>query len=466
MKKNLGLLFILIALIASAYFSEELGEENRIAQLQIKERLYDPVKFGELQGLKTPAGKILRGRDDYYTSKEYKLADRSLVEFVFQILGGIKAKRFLTPDEIAGKERSVFIPNEKLKFTILFEKGTLTYVLGKKLDFDRSFYMEIHNSLTGKKTMAIAYDVTPDEAPKSESEFHRSSEKYDRLLTLLSLPEDYFYDRRIFKRFSLEKVMADWRSVSIHNVYNRSFSIDVAGFTTRPPIVPGLEYDINSFKNYLEKLIQMKADRLILKWERSKLAGPLGSISITKKSGKKINLELFNFYKGIEGRYAISSESDDLFELSKDETLPFFSGHQIFWNKVALPFKYRNMPRLPFKLTLGSDTYAMIAHFRGEQKFQILDNDKLDPKQKIFRTLFTFLSATADMASVLNHTADENELIKKSFLTLEINGDYYHFSEIGSDLLIINSSKSFKVRFTGASGKLPRNAAELFYAKE
>ncbi|MCK5883876.1 MAG: hypothetical protein KAG61_09320 [Bacteriovoracaceae bacterium] len=466
MRNNLGLLTVLIALIATAYFTEELGEQNKRDQLKIKERLYDPETFGELQGLQTPAGKILRGRNDYYTAKEYKLVDRSLIEFVFDILGGIKAKRFLTPDDIAGKERSSFIPDESLKFTFLFEKGTLTYVMGSKLEFDRSFYMEIHNSLTGEKTMVVAYDITADETPHLKEIFHRSSEKFNRLLALLALPENYFYDRHILKKFTMEKVMADWTKVSISNIRNRSFSIKISDFSTNPGIVPGLEYNRHSFKVFLQKLIEIKAKNIILKWDREKLSGPLASIKITKKSGKKIAFELFNSYQGEEGYYITSSDSDDLYRLDRDAVKPFFGGHQVFWKKIALSSEILNAPRFPFKLTVGKESFNMMGYFRGKRKVQILDNQKLDPKQKVFRKIFDQLSDSADVATVLNQSADENKLIKDAFLSIEVGDDLLYFTELGSDLLIINGSKSYIVRFQGAAGQLPHNAAGLFYAKE
>ena len=71
-----------------------------------------------------------------------ELSDQKTGEF-FTILAGLKTKRSIPETDVAKVGRNFYIPDDSMKMSFQFEKGELEVTLGKKLEYDQDFYLEI-----------------------------------------------------------------------------------------------------------------------------------------------------------------------------------------------------------------------------------------------------------------------------------------------------------------------------------
>ena len=472
MKGNLLLLIILGLLISIAYFSEERTEQARLEQEKLAAQLYDPSRFGALQGLETPTTKILKGGEYYYTAKDYRISDPKIVEKVFDILSNVKSRRHLTPQEVKALDRKVLFPDDNALFTFYFEKGNLSYLLGRKLDFDRSFYMEIRNSLTGLSHVVIAYDQTADEGAYPEEIFHRSPEKYNRLVSLLRLPDQFFHDLHLLRRTTVQQIYENWKKIEITSERNPAFSIDLEKKTTTPAPYLGLTYIPAHFEQFLTGLVEMRAQKLLLGGKKQHLKDLEVSYSVVKKSGAREFISLYRNYLGeqvavgeFKPYYVHTSLSDDIFVVDEETAKLFRTHHQDFWKKQFFSADQLLVAESEFQFQV--DHLSVSLTLRRQKGFEVraAKDFNFDPLQSSFKKLFEYFEREADYALQLNVEHDDSNLFVHPICSIEWLGERFVFVVQGDDLWLINQKKNLALVFKQAAEEIPRASVNYFGTK-
>lgn len=249
--KNLALFLVLVLALTATYIFEE--KSNRTAEVEHakKTQLLDTQKLGDIQaiqGIKLNFEK----RGDLFFDKDsnLQLSEPRLNEF-FQILAGLKVKTFLNQAEVAKVGINFYIPDPSMKMTFRFEKGELTFTLGKKLDFDQSFYMEVTKDNVSQ--VVIVSDESPDPGVyQSDEEYRKSDAKYKRLEVVFLLTNKYFYDTRVFRDFKYTDERINFKTISIATFRNKKYAVDFEKSQTIPPPPKGISYYEDNWVSFLE----------------------------------------------------------------------------------------------------------------------------------------------------------------------------------------------------------------------
>ena len=190
--RNIGLLGIAIFLGSLAYIYEELGEISKQKEKDRRGKFFTPEKWGKIVGLSTPKIKIAKKGTYYYDLKtNQKISESHLHSFLKEI-STLRIQKSLQEGQIHSENRQEFFPDENQKIIFSFEKETASLLLGNKLNFAQSFYLEVTK---GNKTrQIIAYDTKVAQGVYKKNNAHRHSLKYQRLKGLYELRPNDFYE--------------------------------------------------------------------------------------------------------------------------------------------------------------------------------------------------------------------------------------------------------------------------------
>lgn len=214
--RNLLLFSFLVVLLILTYYLEELGTQKKSLEKEkeslafnfLEESLEEEQSAKEnlstadfdvkdLQEVILGHARLQKKGNLFYTSRENFPVDQQVLELFFHSLAQIRIERIITAKERRQLRPEKFFqqdPSKILRF--LFKNGEMKYRLGHKLDLSESFYMEVTKN--GKVLWVVAQDLSPRPGIYLKEDT-ASWEKYDRLKTLLSASESYFYDRKILQ---------------------------------------------------------------------------------------------------------------------------------------------------------------------------------------------------------------------------------------------------------------------------
>ena len=182
---------VIVLLIVSIYVLDELPQRKR----EEKKQLFNPRDLGELIHIQTPAIQIKK-ENGLFKTKDGHPVDPVKMDHFFSVLSSIRIKRILPSKEQLIDYRH-FFPTPENRFIFTFEKERLVFVLGVKIKTDQSFYIELEKN--GNTTWLIAHDPSPMEGVFLKESVSGSSRKYDRIKSLLTLDNNFFRDRHIFR---------------------------------------------------------------------------------------------------------------------------------------------------------------------------------------------------------------------------------------------------------------------------
>ena len=70
-----------------------------------------------------------------------------------------------------------YIPDPSMKMTFNFERGDVTFVLGKKLEYDQTFYMQVMSG--DKSNIVLVKDDSPDpNIYENDEQYKKSDAKF------------------------------------------------------------------------------------------------------------------------------------------------------------------------------------------------------------------------------------------------------------------------------------------------
>ena len=143
----------------------------------------------QVKAIHIPAAALTKMQGKWVVSgaRDDKKVDQEKVEDLWAVLGNIRTEREITDNDILHQE---LFPRTSDRFTILFDGGRLEILLGNRLRFDQSFYLETVEIRDGEEKQTrqwIARDTSPEPGIYNVKTVYRSPAKYQRLQSLLKL---------------------------------------------------------------------------------------------------------------------------------------------------------------------------------------------------------------------------------------------------------------------------------------
>jgi hypothetical protein len=323
LKKNLILFFIATGLATFTYFFQELKDRKAFSEAESRGVLLDPKKLGELKSIHLPKVSLRRQGKQYLLSSG-EIADERKIDWFMNILAGIRTRRVIPKDTWDESNRSQFFANNNEKMEFQFEKGRVSFLLGKKLDFDQSFYMEVING--NDATQVVAFDAGDMETIYDKEQGHRSDHRYRRFQSLFYIDAAFFKDYRMFRHWMGEK----WSllEVTIDNKGNRKYSLNFPEARTSPAIPFFLARNEQMMKAFEDDLIKLEgkiyADGPL---EKSEL---LSEMVVNSTQGE-LRLKLYR-HQGNKKYYIHSSFDNRSYEIEDKRAQVFLRPVQDFWD--------------------------------------------------------------------------------------------------------------------------------------
>lgn len=436
MKRNLILTGILAGLLVFTYFFEEIGGKRRKEVEEEENRLFNAKELGEMVSFETVKGKIYFKDQRVFTQKlNYPVSKKRLSKF-FNILSSIKVKRYLNKEEIDQDNYSLFLPDKKRRMIFEFERGKINFVLGRKMQTDPSFYMEVTTNVG--TNIVLAYDDSPLEGMYFKKNAHLNSEKFERLVKLFYLDEDYFWDRAIIKNMNPHKMFEKIKSVEITNLRNRSFFVDFKKGVTTPKILKGLSPNIEYYQIFITALLSTQAKNIFHPARLKKLSKNIASIKLDL--GKKMELTLFRKYGDMSGFFVRTSMENTVFEVDQNMVRLFYSNVQDFWDRRILPaFFLKKEKSFKFKINFGEELFLQMNN--QDSFFITADNDSIKPKNSSFKEFFLFLSREADFVKALSPSK------RTKLFSFAFHDQLFHAIFNGGDLIIENETQKLEYHY-------------------
>jgi hypothetical protein len=441
MRQNAILLLTLSALILGAYIFEELGGRKQTAEEEKRTNLFDMKKYGEVKSFKSPEAeiKILAGGASHAVKHNWPVDPVKLQKF-FEVLTGIRAKRILSDEEVKNIDRKNMFPTDVAVMTFTFEKGEVGFRLGKKLDTEQSFYLEVIQG--DKKDIVIAHDTGKVTTIYNQEEAWRDDTKYKRFLTLFYLKDSWFYDLSIFQieeKIEIQKIV----ELELDNFRNKKFKLLFRGAATRPAPIKDIGVSEQAFDAYMNKLIKSKAKEILFDAKDEYLDDLKSTLTMKLEDGKRKVLALYGKFQGKDGYY-LKSENN-LFKLTKDTSVPFFENVQSFWNRKPADKKIILQDTGVSSITFprGKKVDFKLIDKKGFQAQTITPGVELDNKEML--KLIDFLSKDADYVSEDNGAEEEG--ISQLILNLELAGEKISLIRKKTELIVSKAQKKLKYHY-------------------
>lgn len=383
MKRNLILFAIACALAAFTYFFQELKDREQYTEEQKRGLLLDPQKLGELKGFKLPSITLSKQGNKYLLASG-EIADERKVDWFMTILAGIKMKRVLPESEWDPSKRDQFFPNNEEKVEFVFENGRVTFLLGQKLTFDQSFYMEVVNG--EEVSRVVAFDSGPMETIYDKEQGHRSDHRYRRFQSLFYLKPDFFRDYRIFRHWMTKK----WSllEVDVDSRRNRHYSINFPEASTNPPVPFFLKKNKKVMRKYEELLVEMEGKRYALEVDQDFEKEPLGTLVVNSTQGEA-RLTLLRSKRDSKAYYLKSSLDERIYLLEDKYARVFFQPVQEFWE-----MKLSEKPIQKVTIKFPKEEAVEVNFERKDGQFKAISSGK-EASHKSFKELVSFLSRPA-----------------------------------------------------------------------
>lgn len=398
--KNIVLFIVLVLALIGTYIFEERSNIKKEILLAKKTALLDMDKLGEItaiHGVKLNFEK----RGEYFHDKNnnLRLSKARLDEF-FTILGAQKVKTFLNQEEVTKVGLPFYIPDPSMVMTFKFEKGEITFTLGKKLDYDQSFYMGVTRDK--KSQVVIVNDESPDPGVyQTDEEYKKSDAKYKRLEMLFLLTNKYFYDTRVFKDFGYALDKLNFKNITIATFRNKKYSVNFENKTTNPAPPKGIEYFEDNWVSFLQFLSKLEGKSLYYPAETAKLDEVLSQFEVVDRENRKFTMEVYKKYGDENGYFLKTSIDNIVYQLKPEDAQYFFVNVQDFWQKRILPKeKIYNV-----KLTFHNGSFEEVK-IEDKQLFKVLPTNSKFTEATIraleFKRLMEFIKGEANHVEVLS----------------------------------------------------------------
>lgn len=440
-KTNLILLGVLILALGLTYLLIEKRNQDKTVSEDKEAKVLNFDKLGEIRRFTTQKADIVKEGDSLFMRESRYPVNGKRLEEVFTILSNIRNKSIVPSSEVQKVGKTFYIPDEQMKLGFYFDDETIYFILGKKLDFDQSFYMEVVRETNSKTESAIliAFDSSPDNGVyQSDEEMKRSDAKYRRLQAIFFLGESYYNDLRLFKNRYPEDNIA-FKEVSFATFRNKKFSLNFVATKTEPEAPKGVKYFDDNWIEFYRNFISLTGNGLMLKFKKELLKEPLSQIVITDRNNKTEELTLYRKYGSLTGYFLVSTLEKTLMELEREKAQYLLLNIQDFWDK---------------KITIPGKTFEFVLWDQKKQKIsgttvrdlELFRAEKLEGKEPdniTIKKLIDLLKSNANHLSIVE--GSDQELIKKARFYFSLNKKMY--SVIYEDSLLILLDQELNIMY-------------------
>lgn len=383
MKRNLILFTVACALAVFTYFFQELPDRQRFSEEEKRGMLLDPSKLGELKGFSLPQVSLIK-QGEQYLLESGEIADERKIDWFMTILAGIKMKRVLPEGEWKASEREQFFPDDNEKVEFVFANGRVSFLLGKQLYFDQSFYMEVVNG--DKVSRVVAFDSGPMETVYDKEQGHRSNHRYRRFQSLFYLDASFFRDYRIFRHWMNKK----WSllEVEVDSKRNRKYDINFPEAKTNPGVPFFLRKNKKVMKSYEQQLVGLEGKGYATNLDKNFEEEPLATLVVNSTQGEA-RLKLLKSKRDKKGYFLKSSLDDKVYVLEDKHTQVFLRPVQDFWD-----LKISEKPITSLTLGFPGEDPISVNFDRKNGLFSATAAGK-EASHKAFNKLVGFLSRPA-----------------------------------------------------------------------
>lgn len=440
-KTNLILFVVLMLALGLTYLLIEKRNLDKSLSEDREAKILNFDKLGDIKRFTTQKADIVKEGDLFFMRESRYPVNGKRLDEVFSVLSNIKNKSLVPATEVQRVGKKFYIPDEQMKLGFYFENETVYFILGKKLDFDQSFYMEVvrESNQGAESALIIAYDSSPDSGVyQSDEEMQKSDAKYRRLQAIFYLGESYYNDLRIFKeRYTEESIT--FKEVSIATFRNKKFSINFEKTKTNPEAPKGVKYFDDNWIEFYRNFIQLTANGIMLSYKKELLKEPLSQVVITDRDNKTEELTLYRKYGSLNGYFLVSSLERALLELEREKAQYFLLNVQDFWDKKI------EIPGKTFELSLFDQKRVNIAKMMVRD-LELFRAEKLmgnEPDNINVKKLVDLLKANANHLSIVEKS--DQELVKKARFYFALNKKLY--SVIYEDSLLILLDQELNIMY-------------------
>lgn len=383
MKKNLILFLIAVGLGLLTYFYQELPDRKEVEEKEKRGALLDPEALGELKGIGLPEVKITKQGEQYLLPLTGELVDERKIEWFMNILSKIKMRRLLPDENWTASKRKEFFPSDEERMEFIFQNGRVTFLLGKKLEFDRSFYIEVDD---GKKvSRVVAIDSGVMDAVYDKEAGHRADHYYRRFQSLFYLKPDFFRDYRIFRHWMNKKW--SFLEVNLDNRRNIAFSVNFKEAKTNPSTPFFLGGNLTAMRRFEELLAKLEGKSFALEMNKDFENEPLAKMVVNSTRGEA-RFTLLKSKRDKAAYFLKSSLDNNIYRIEKEHADLFLLNVQDFWDLKV--WKQR-----PEKITLGFGESSYTVQFKTKDGRFHAQSNKGEAKHASFKALVDFLSREA-----------------------------------------------------------------------
>lgn len=415
--KNLALFLVLVLALTGTYIFEEKSNRDSKIREDKKSALLDTERLGEIKGIEGIKLNFEKKGELYFDKVTgLQLSEARLGEF-FQILAGLKVKTFLDQAEVNKVGMNFYIPDPTMKMTFYFEKGAMTFTLGKKLDYDQSFYMEVTKD--GVSQVVIVNDESPDPGVyQSDDEYKKSDAKYKRLEVVFLLTNKYFYDTKVFREFKYTDERINFKTISIATFRNKKYSVDFEKSQTIPPPPKGISYYEDNWVSFLETLTKLEGKSVYYPADPKLLTEILSEFEVVDREGRKYTLDVYKKYGDLSGYFLKTTLDNIVYQLKPEDAQYFFVNVQDFWQKRISPKE----KEFNFKVTF-LDNKTETVKISDKELFKVFPTDSRYTEGTIraleFKRLLEFFKTEGN--HVTEFTESPSEILKKNIMRVQFD---------------------------------------------
>ncbi len=460
-KKNLSLLGLLILALVLTYFFEERSNITSEKERMIASTLLSSDSLGDLQSLKGVKLDFYKKEGVFFDhSTNLKLSEARLNEF-FQLLSNLKVTSTINKAEVTKVGLPFYIPDQEVKLHFTFSRGEMIFTLGKKLDYDQSFYMQVEKN--GQSEVVIVRDDSPDPgAYANEEQYKKSDAKYRRIQVVFLLTNKYFEDTRVFQDFNYKPDTINFESMSIATFRNKRFSISFASSTTTPPVPNGLSYFDDNWVSFLNVMTKLEGKSLLFPSDPKLLDEVLSQIDVVDREKRKYSLELYKKYGEDKGYFLKTSFNKIIYVIKPQDAEYFFVNIQDFWQKRFAPkekefdlsLTFFNGKKLEVKV-LDQELFKVLPG--NSQKVKEADLRPLE-----FKRIIELLKSEGNHVSEM--TEKPTEILKKNILRVQFENRSLNVILEDNEVVLVDIEKKLKIHhYVGA--KIPFSVSLSDYYK-
>jgi hypothetical protein len=421
MKRNLGLLGVLIGLLLFTYWFQERRSE--LAHHEAEHR--DQVIREEILQLRLPATAAQKSGGRWLSGEQ--LLSHNTLRQLERRLGQLKKVKI-----IEGAPEAFF------QAPITFEVNGTAYALGDLSLDQQSFYLS-----QGEEIMLATIDGETHELTTDERQLAAS--KYNELRSLLTKSLASLIENQLFRYYpSLPP-----RVVRIEADGLPGHELNLEKNLTLPAPIPGIAIHDDLKGKFMSLVTQMTIR------SPGEFKTVAQGVKVASMDFGDYSWELRLPKRGSADVYLVDPAQQRAWLMIGGTLKAFFGTVQDYWDKKLIPSKqFTHFTRLPVRLTQGDRALDLVVINQEPLGFEATGTGLRDEAlSELFQIIFSLGGLDqADRVSQIGAT-ERQQMLSQGALRVEVMGQELLFWPKPSELIVANLTQGFKAHFLGEREK-------------